>query len=169
MKEIDLHTYGKTPACRFLAFQVSQIGDARLANRVGQSLTHFRDLTNSLERSNFYGVMNQHHVSSFAAQLRHVVDGQHAKFMKKNEIVANLVRNIMIGELKSLQRRGAQAKYKFKEMQRSCADVPGDAMSDLVLQLRPRVTDFKDSITPETLTKKSLVKLQRKGKLSTLY
>jgi hypothetical protein len=169
MKHIDIHTYGKTPACIYLAFQLSQIGNARLANRVGQSLTHFRDLVTSLERANQTNAMDHHQVSSFANLLRAVADQQHAKFLPKSEIVANLVRNIMIGELKSLLRRGAEAKYEFKQLQRDLSEVPGDQLSRMVKMLRPKLNDFEDDITAETLLDKSLAKLERKGKTSTLY
>jgi regulator of PEP synthase PpsR (kinase-PPPase family) len=176
--KIDLHTYGKTPACLYLAYQLAQIGNPRLANRVGQSLTHFRELAMSLERANQMGAMNQHHVSSFANMLREVADQQHAKLLERvqnidqlegGEIVPNLVRNIMIGELKSLVRRGAEAKHKFKDMQRQLSDVPGEHMSRLVKTLRPKVGDFEDDINADTLMYKSLAKLERKGKISTLY
>jgi hypothetical protein len=176
--QIDLHTYGKAPACIFLAFHLARIGNVRLANRVGQSLTHFRELAASLERANQMGAMNQHQVSSFANMLRIVADEQFDKFMSRvqnidqiegGEIIPNLVRNIMIGELKSLLRRGAQAKHEFKTLQRDLSDVPGDQMGRLVKTLRPKLEDFSDDINAETLLEKSLAKLERKGKISTLY
>jgi hypothetical protein len=79
------------------------------------------------------------------------------------------VRNIMIGELKSLLRRGAEAKYEFKQLQRDLSEVPGDQLSRMVKMLRPKLNDFEDDITAETLLDKSLAKLERKGKTSTLY
>jgi hypothetical protein len=172
MKAIDLNTYGKTPACIYLAFQLTQVGNPRLANRVGQSLTAFREQVRGLEKANDAKLMSGHNVAQLANLLYVVADEQHEKFSNapwSQPLVANLVRNIMVGELKSLLRRCGQAKQAQKDLQRRTSHLPRGAMGDLMVTLRPTVTDFEDSINADTLAEKSARKLERKGKISTLY
>lgn len=168
-KNLDHHTFGKTPACIYLAFHLTQLDDPKLAGKVGQTLTHFRELVRSLEKSSEAKIMTPQHVGSFAALLRKVAHEQHAKYSQMDGLVADLVRNIMMGEVKSLLRRASDAKHKFKDLQRSVCDVPPSKMAILLDALRPKVTDFQDDINAQTLIDKSLRKLERKGKISTLY
>lgn len=172
MKNLDLNTYGKSPACIYLAYQLTQIGNQKLASRVGQSLTAFREQTRALERSNEANTMSGHTVAALANLLYVVADEQHEKYRSapwNQPLIANLVRNIMVGELKSLLRRCSSAKQANKDLQRLTSNMPRGTTDKLMQAMRPVVTDFEDEINPETLVEKSAKKLERKGKISTLY
>lgn len=188
---LDRYTYGKTPAAIFLADRLNQLGDPVLARKVGKNISTMQSLVAELYKSNIAGTLSAHTIGNIAGIYRKQTLEVHDKMVASNdELVINLMTNVMIGDIKRIQRQVMDARHaeqyrarvlgkpsRYFDARDGDQQILTAAEHAIVAEMRNGrvrgakilVEDMHDPITPEILVERSKRKLVKRGKSSDLY
>jgi hypothetical protein len=187
---LELNTFGKTPACIYLADYLNKLKNPILNRKIGKRFSEVRKLINELVRANEAEVMTLGAVGSFVDLMRER-HNESMEYFAQFELVHNLVNNIVLGEFKSIIRklhilqrlRKFQAhlrrdptygiKWKGRHGSEFVWTVEGVdiAFQDQYgIQFVPITIDLiDDPVTAEVLQERSRAKLTRRKKINSLY
>jgi len=172
---MDKYTFGKTPAAIFLTDRLVALGSDKITRKVSKYLHDVRQKLNELVRANDAHHLSAHTVGFICGALReHVLSGEyHVDYLDEligdrdpDEVmielqkIFDLTTNIMIGEIKSVQRKVTGCRHIEHSIAR---------MKNFPAANHPVISGEIDDITPELLQQRSKIKLARLGKTDTLY
>lgn len=188
-KELDIFTFGKTPAALYLVKVLNELKEPILAKKVGRFLSDKRRLLDGIEESNKHDILSASQVSALCVLIRNDIN-----FQSEHELVNNLCNNLVKGEISSLLRRAAklrvveqqQTAYVSKvkkgnlfsnkmvnseglvlgylpDMQED--EIPHEKLAHLVVSPKYHLDNMSESVTPETLSKKWKARMERTGKM----
>ncbi len=160
----DSTTFGRSPAAMYLTLKLNEMGDARLARKVGRVLRETRELlydvaschmeTDILRRASFCKLLNM--IRSKAKASCDVIP---------DKFIGHLVLNILIGEIRIYERRCLNAANKQKDLNRKTPE------GRTVPEAKAIPSAFEESEEERIirLRARSRRYLERKGKINTLY
>jgi len=168
---LDKFTYGKTPAAIYLAARLNEFGNPKMSRIVTSHLCRVNTMLNELESSNCAGEMSVRTLSFLTELLRDQLKRleQEGGFLTSDKTVNNLVSNVIIGKMKSVQRRSREATLESKLAHRANGIIIRDSLTKSFEEVFVPVCKIIDPIDAETLQVKSRAKLDRRGKSNTLY
>ena len=157
---LDRNTFGKTPACIYLAEHLNSVQNKKLTRKVGCVLQDGRESLNQLYASH---EMHNLDVKNYKKFLNFL----HADVLIKvevlnDELVKNLVSNILVGEIRFYNRYLHQAGLFESELQRATPE--GVAVPKVQI-----CVDNYLSIEAEELIKLSKERLAQQNKVCTFY
>ena len=160
----DKTTFGLAPAALYLVLLLNERGDPILARKVGKVLRSTRELVNDVVASHL--LTDKMKTSSFGKLIAMIKDQARASAMNlPDPFIGHLVSNILIGEIRTFERRAANAA---KSQTVAARNTKSGNSVPMIKALR---TD--DELYPEDrimkLHEKSRKYLLRKGKINTLY
>lgn len=167
---LDKYTYGKTPAALYLADALNRLNAPKLARKVTRTMTNFNRIFNELETANQAGIMSVHTIGGLAALMKTRIEAtkfelsdlpddcsQTDEVLSTLTLVNDLTRNLLTGRTRDIARRVQKVRI-FEQQNVTSQSAPTKPLSEV-----------EDVITPELLTERSLQKLTRLNKVSTLY
>jgi hypothetical protein len=159
---INQYTFGKAPACIYLAFLLNQKDNKNLTTKVTRFLTSTRELLNELVMC--HACTNELSMTSFYRFLS-LIDTD-IKVRAKNlpdPFIAQLVTNVLIGELKRYKRLAKDAAIEQNKIIRETKT--GEAPKLVKIE----IDAYDNDAHIKKLQEKSSDYLNRKGKKNTLY
>jgi hypothetical protein len=159
---LNEHTFGKAPACIYLAFLLAEKNDTHLTRKVTRFLTGTRELLNQLVMC--HTSTDKLTMSAFY-RLLSLIDTD-IKVRAKNlpdPFIAHLVVNVLIGELKRLKRLAKDASIEQQKINRQTKI----GQSPILVKLD--IDPYYNDANIIKLQQKSAAYLKRKGKKNTLY
>mgnify|MGYP001212135444 CR=1 FL=1 len=170
-KMLDKFTFGKTPACMYLAKILNDLQDNRLNSKVSKILVSYKENLKQLEKANEQNILSVKNLNMNINIMRNNLN-----INIDNELVSNLVHNIIIGDMKSILRKvkkvrvieNAQKHLKKKvENGKSFTTKDGYVIvakeNDKLLEPKYNITHIQDYITPESLTEKWDKKMKKRN------
>lgn len=159
----DKTTFGRAPAAMYLVLLLNERGDPILARKVGKVLRSTRELVNDVVACHL--LTDELKTASFGKLIAMIKDKARASASNlPDPFIAHLVTNILIGEIRTFERRCARAA----QLQASVARRTSSGNTVPMLKAVP-YKEMTDAERIEMLQEKSRKYLTRKGKLNTLY
>lgn len=177
---IDKFEFGKAPAAIYLAEHLRVLNDNGLHRKIAKTISEFRALVRSLENAHNCEFLPTKHLNMMCPMLRLKCDGIFDTFLKMDVLAANLVGNILRGEIKRLIRKGSVVKkmenkktsiiaHLKNDIAKEIDEVTKQELNELIDDVYYHEIIVEDNITAETLQLKSKAKLKRLNKKDTLY
>lgn len=159
--QLDLRTFGDSPAAIYLAELLNQKQDAALARKVARVLAQGRELIASVSRAHVdFDALD---TKTFARLLplisEHLQQSVRTTLAYQDTHVCNLTVNVMEGAVKTWKRRVEHTR----RLEKNKAKVNQGRVEYLLAAPVP------GEVTPEILQARSKRYLARKGKTDTLY
>jgi hypothetical protein len=160
----DKTTFGRTPAAMYLTLKLNEKGDPILARKVGKVLRETRELLYDVAACHMY--TDEMKRASFCKLLNMIRERAKASTANlRDEFIAHLVLNVLIGEIRTHERRAIRAAHVQKSVTRATKE--GQTVPEI------KATPVRGEETEEeriaNLQQKSRRYLLRKGKINTLY
>ena len=152
---LDKNTFGSSPAAIYLADTLNQRQDRAQSRRATRILSAYGALAAQLEKANVWGILRVRLVDRLLGQ---ELEFYKALLLKDDDLVSNLILNILVGKKADYSRRVREVRL----LQRAEARAQGEATFDLSA-IAP------DSTKDQRLIYKSIKKLEKYQKVSTLY
>ncbi len=161
---MDKTTFGRAPAAMYLATYLDEKGEQALTRKVSRVLRDVRELLNDVVASHL--LTDELKPKSFSKLLQLIKDDISWKCANlTDQHAAHLVQNILIGELRTFQKRAAKARTVQTVVQRG---TPA-GKSVPIVKATPFPGEPSHDERIEQLQNKSREYLARKGKVNTLY
>ena len=161
---INVTTFGKTPACMYLAQYLSDRGDTATARKISKALSAFRSTLKDIVFSHINGAdMSAKTVARLVNIL--AADTKSRVFIAADAHADALLKNIMLGELKEWKNRAVVTSRLQQEVHRQ---TPAGASPNRV-KILPRAGELTTAEKVKQLQERSRRYLQRKNKRNTLY
>lgn len=189
MKKLEKFTAGKTPAALYLVEFLNTEGTFKDRN-VLKFIASFRKSFNQLAKAAELGIIDSKTLGNYCSMKREGLNAECLNYMSNglSPLVVNLYRNLVLAEIKSYTRKAtdyARAissgidRAKFNKTDSTLLKTYGVVdgveypfvvyFNNAIVQHNLNVMSIKDSVTAESLTEKSKVKLAKYNKVSTLY
>jgi hypothetical protein len=173
---LDLNTFGNTPAALYLVEVLNQIGDQSLSRKLGKRLSSVRKICHEIRKAQLADALEVSTVSHLTKLLRietiynfqDLLEDLGDDDFDNCNLAINLAQNLCMAEFKMLVRASTFARKQDRgDIQRAAnfmkRKITPPPVNKHYLDL------FVDTITPATLQEKSRAKLLRTGKRSELY
>lgn len=161
---ICVNSFGKTPACLYLATLLQERNDPVLARKVGRVLASSRELLNDIVACHYH--TSELKRSSFGTLIGMLETAAREKCEAlPDKFIGSLCLNIIVGELRTHKRRLQTAAHTFKKAARSTPE--GESVP--VVKAFPRPDEETEEARVERLKEKSSAYLERHNKRNTLY
>lgn len=160
---LDPQTFGDTPAALYLVEILRQRQDKNLARSVARTLNQARTLLADLARAHLdYDALSTRSLAQLLTLLSaHNRHGAVEALRQKDPFVANLVVNVLEGQVKTWKQRVTRARQQEKQLARDNNGPQRDAW----IPAQP-VLGEKSAVL---LQQRSKSALRRRGKRDTLY
>lgn len=160
----DKTTFGRAPAAMYLVTLLNERDDPVLARKVGKILRNTRELLNDVVSCHL--LTDQMKTASFGKLINMIKERARSSVSILNdEHIAHLVVNILVGEIRTFERRCQRAAALQVNMARSTPE--GNSVP--MLKATPMRNEPSEDERIEMLQEKSRAYLARKGKRNTLY
>jgi len=195
---LDLNTFGKTPAAIYLVDRLNFLNDKKLTRKISSKINSTKAIIAEAVNAHEAGLISTHTLSFIAATLRSKVDtswdntnwNNTEQIQKQEELPINLMKNLLIGELKNIIRKASKVKHLKKRQQKIVSEINNDVLfpvnllkqsfktsdglelvntKEVLTVKKIMLKNVTDPITSEVLIEKSRAKLIRKNKINTLY
>jgi hypothetical protein len=176
------NTFGKTPAAIYLADRLNILNDPKYTRKISSIIHRVQSVMADSIKASEVGLLSTKTLNFIIARLRRDVEDASntliniesyvgsGGYLMPDQLSANLMSNILIGELKSATRRCRKVKLLKHKQQQLVGRVAIDAsLKSEILLKKITIRDVKDPTTPEFLIERSRAKLKRKGKVNSLY
>lgn len=167
---LDTNTFGNTPAAMYLACHLNELGDKNVTRAVSKFLTSRTGMLNAIDAAASINLVTIAEYTGIVTRLKNDFEREaretqfYRGYYAQQSLINNLVANILIGRCRTLLRMGADAKYRYREQQRSDAEIG----TNLAFLTVPEILQDENEIA-ERLKEKSRRHLERRGKKNTLY
>lgn len=162
---LEKTTFGKTPAAMYLAQYLNETGKLGLARKVSRVISAWRATLNDLVCCHLQ--TDELSVRSFNRLLSLYDTGARAAAQKiPDKLAAELVTNMLVGELKNWKTRSGQTAVLQRQLQHQASKAGTEAPT---LKVTPRRGEETYEERVARLQQKSRDYLARKGKVNTLY
>lgn len=158
---LERRTFGGTPAAIYLADRLNEVNSKPLTRYVGSRLVFINQSINELVEAHYQGIISAPTLGRMLGMLRETTKQTYERIHARDPLTANLTNNVMIGQLKNWNRRLASLSIARRNLARELG--PGARIPKLIAKPVP------NEPTDDSLIAKSLAKLKRQGKTSTLY
>jgi hypothetical protein len=160
----DKTTFGRAPAAMYLVLLLNERGDAVLARKVGKVLRETRELLHDVVACHL--LTDEMKTKSFSKLINMIKDRAKACAAQlPDEFIGHLVTNILIGEIRTFERRCIRAA----QLQPNVARATKEGNTIPMLKATPTNGEPTEEERIAMLQEKSRKYLSRKGKLNTLY
>lgn len=161
---MDKNTFGRAPAAMYLTTYLTEKGDQALVRKVSRVIRETRELLNDVVASHL--LTDEMKRASFSKLLHLIRDsiGPRCDLLPDRH-AGDLVKNILIGEIRTFEKRSAKARSLETLVQRGTPD----GKSVPIVKATPFPGELKQEERIAALQEKSRNYLARKGKRNTLY
>jgi hypothetical protein len=162
---IQTNTFGKAPAAIYLCHLLNEAKDVNMLRRISALFQAQRTLLKEVVAAHKdYDVLSTKSLGALLTMMANNIRDQVGQGIRKDApFFADLVVNILDGDIKTWRNRQAEAKKRFVKLQRTAA--PGTVFE----QNWCPADEVEGEKTVELLRERSKKYLERKGKKDTLY
>lgn len=175
---LDRNTFGKTPAAIYLADRLNIIDNSVYTRKMSKQIHAFQGIISDAIKAQESGKIEMKTFNWIMEKVRQDVKLKASNFFNDesvNESVhdklsCNLFENILIGELKSVNRRVREVallRTKQNRLIGTMSQIP--EIFDVMKFEKITIANAKDYFNVDSLIEKSRAKLDRKNKPNTFY
>jgi hypothetical protein len=178
---LDKFTFGKTPAAIYLADRLNTLNDPKYSRKISSHIHTIQSLIAELIEAHESGSVSINLLNftsrSLRAQIKviaqnlyndppHTGSGGHPV---PDVLAINLMTNVMMGDLKSIDRRAAGVTLYKKSQEAIIRHLEKTGVTPTAAPKKLTIADIKETTTADTLIERSRRKLKRLGLPNTLY
>jgi len=178
---LDKFTFGKTPAAIYLADRLNTLNDPKYSRKISSHIHSIQSLIVELIEANEAGNVSINLLSFTSKALRnrikaiaqnlyeekpHLGSGGH---QVPDVLAINLMTNVMMGDLKSIDRRAMGVTLMKKSQEALFRHLEKTGVVPTTVSKKLTIADIKETTTADSLIERSRRKLKRLGLPNTLY
>ena len=162
---LDKNTFGDSPAAIYLVHQLNSIDNKKMIRKVASNLTTIHRIINDIVHCQIFDRVSMQTVNFVAASLREKANDLHEYFVTtypEHPVIGNLVKNLIVGEIKTIIRKSRKIKNLTKSQRRITSAVEKSDGMDINNIKLPNNVNHESNITDNSIAfynKKDGVKL----------
>lgn len=178
---LDKFTFGKTPAAIYLADRLNTLNDPKYARKIASHIHTIQSLIVELIEAHESGSVSINLLNFTSRALRSQIKMVAQNFYNEKPhmgsgghpvpdlLTINLMSNVMMGDLKSIDRRVMGVTLMKKSQDAMIRNLEKSGVVPTAAPKKLTIADIKETTTADSLIARSRKKLERLGLPNTLY